>query len=135
MPDVTEADMGLREHEILTVDTGPLRKQYNLFFAVLGQFCYVGAEFAVANYYINFCKEAGYSSAMSSNLLAASQGIYAANRFIGAGLMTLLFFKPRFMVAAYLGLCVIFSLAPFLTTDKVNVAVLTLVLCFESVSN
>ena len=53
-PEITDADMHLQEHEIEQVDPGPFRKQYNLFFAVWSQFWYVGAQVALAGYFINF---------------------------------------------------------------------------------
>ena len=85
-----------------------------------------------ANYFINFCQEAGYSAATSSNLLAAGQGVYAANRFIAAGLMTSSKFKPRYMLATYLGLCFVFALAATFSSGTTSVAMLILVLAFES---
>lgn len=54
MPEITDADMQVQEGEIEDgdgtgrLDPGPLRKQYNLFLAVWSQFCYVGAQVAVA---------------------------------------------------------------------------------------
>lgn len=47
MPEITDADMHMQEGEIGT-DPGPFRKQTNLFLAVWSQFCYVGAQVAVA---------------------------------------------------------------------------------------
>ena len=64
MPEVTDADMHLQEEDIAGKDTGPFRKQYNLF-SVWSQFRYVGAQMSVANYFINFCEEAGYGASMS----------------------------------------------------------------------
>ncbi|KKY19155.1 putative l-fucose permease glucose galactose transporter [Diplodia seriata] len=143
MPEVTDADMAVQEREIAegghAVDgaegeaEGPFSKQYNLFLGVWSQFCYVGAQVAVANYFINFCQEADYSSATSSNLLAVGQGCYAFMRFVGSGLMTSKAFKPRYMLATYLALCFIFGLAAVLTHGKTSVAMLILVLCFESI--
>lgn len=49
----------------MTVDPGPFRRQYNLFLGVWSQFCYVGAQVAVAGYFINFAKEAGCDAAES----------------------------------------------------------------------
>jgi len=48
MPEITDADMQVQEGEIGEYDPGPFRKQYNLFLAVWSQFCYVGAQVAVA---------------------------------------------------------------------------------------
>lgn len=71
MPEITDADMGTQEIEIAEYDPGPLRKQYNLFLGVSSQFCYVGAQVAVAGYFINFAMEAGRnaSDACESALL------------------------------------------------------------------
>ena len=63
MPEITDADMGTQEFEIAEFDPGPLKKQVNLFLAVWSQFCYVGAQVAVANYFVNFCVEAGKTKA------------------------------------------------------------------------
>ncbi|KAK8200317.1 glucose/galactose transporter [Phyllosticta capitalensis] len=133
MPEITDADMHNQELEISAKDQKPFWKQYNLFFAVWSQFTYIGAQVAVANYFISFCEEAGYSASTSSNLLAAGQGVYAAMRFIGSGLMSIKFFKPRYMLAAYLSLCFVFGIAAVKTTGKTSVAMLILVLCFESI--
>lgn len=48
MPEITDADMNAQEGEIGHSDPGPFRKQYNLFLAIWSQFCYVGAQVAVA---------------------------------------------------------------------------------------
>ncbi|KAK4042958.1 L-fucose permease [Parachaetomium inaequale] len=131
-PEITDADMHVQEGEIGAVDPGLFWKQTNLFLAVWSQVCYVGAQVAVANYFINFCKEAGRDSAMSSDLLAVGQGLYAFNRFVAGGLLTLPAFKPRYMLAVYLGLCFVFIVAAMTTTGTTSVALLILVLCFES---
>ncbi|OGM42243.1 hypothetical protein ABOM_009078 [Aspergillus bombycis] len=75
--------------------------------------------------------ESGYSSAMSSNLLAIGQGLYAFNRFVASGFITL-GLKPRYILAVYLALCFVFGLAATLTHGATSVAMLILVLCFES---
>ncbi|KAK4192268.1 Glucose/galactose transporter [Podospora australis] len=146
MPEITDADMGVQERDIVTEgeknrgvegrriqnDPGPLRKQTNLWLAVWSQFCYVGAQVAVANYFINFCEEAGRDRATSSDLLAVGQGLYAFNRFVAGGLLTIPAFKPRYMLAVYLGLCFVFVVAAMNTAGTASVAMLMLVLCFES---
>ncbi|BFZ60903.1 hypothetical protein YB2330_001955 [Saitoella coloradoensis] len=131
MPEVTDADMAAQEAQ-MDFDPGPLRKQTNLFLGVWSQFCYVGAQVAVANYFINFCQESGRDSAMSSNLLAVGQGMYAFNRFLASGLMTIPAFKPRYILITYLCLCFVFALAAATTRGTTSIAMLILVLCFES---
>jgi len=51
--------MNHQEHEIADYDSRPFRKQPTLFLGVWSQFCYVGAQVAVAGYFINFATEAG----------------------------------------------------------------------------
>ncbi len=49
MPEITDADMHVLEGEIGgDFDPGPLSHQLNLYLAVWSQFCYVGAQVAVA---------------------------------------------------------------------------------------
>lgn len=133
MPEITDADMGTIEIEIADgYEPGPFKKQYNLFLAVWSQFCYVGAQVAVANYFINFCSDAHKSTSQGSDLLAVAQGLYAFNRFLAAGLMTIPIFKPRYMLATYLGLCFVFVVAAITTKGNTSIAMLILVLCFES---
>lgn len=156
MPEITDADMQVQEGQIGEYDAGPFRKQYNLFLAVWSQFCYVGAQVAVAvsltfpktisldrsrwlttftrsqNYFINFCMETGRDKATSSDLLAVGQGLYAFNRFVAGGLLTIPAVKPRYMLALYLSLCFVFAVAAMNTGGTASIAMLMLVLCFES---
>jgi FHS family L-fucose permease-like MFS transporter len=84
------------------------------------------------NYFINFCEEAGRTPAESSDLLAIGQGLYAFNRFVAGGLLTIAAVKPRYMLALYLGLCFVFIVPAMTTRGSVSIAMLILVLCFES---
>ncbi|KFX96147.1 hypothetical protein O988_05435 [Pseudogymnoascus sp. VKM F-3808] len=131
MPEITDADMHEQENEIVG-DTGPLRKQYNLFLGVWSQFWYVGAQVAIAGYFINYCKESGKTAAQGSDLLAVAQGLYAANRFIAAGLMTISFFRPRYMLAVYLGMCAVFSIAAMNTHGTAGIGLFIMIFVFES---
>ncbi len=69
---------------------------------------------------------------VTANLLAVGQGLYAFNRFVAGGLLTIPFFKPRYMLAVYLGLCFVFIIAAMNTAGTASIAMLMLVLCFES---
>ncbi|KAF2714571.1 hypothetical protein K504DRAFT_6321 [Pleomassaria siparia CBS 279.74] len=72
------------------------------------------------------------TSCPEADLLAIGQGLYAFNRFFAAYLMSMKIFKPRYILAVYLGLCFVFGLAATLTKGHTSVALLILVLCFES---
>lgn len=69
-PEITDADQEALESMIAesNEDVGPLRKQYNLFLGVWSQFCYIGAQVAVAGYFINFATEAGQSAAKACEI-------------------------------------------------------------------
>lgn len=41
-------------------------------------------------------------------------------------------FKPRYILAAYLALCFVFSVASVTTTGTTSIVMLMLILCFES---
>ncbi|KAL3440919.1 major facilitator superfamily domain-containing protein [Aspergillus insuetus] len=131
-PEITDADMGAQEAEISDHDSGPFRAQYTLFLGVFSQFCYVGAQVAVANYFINFAVEAGKDKAEASDLFAVAQAVYAANRFIAGGLMVIPAFKPRYMLLVYLSMCIVFSIICIVTKGTASVAMLIMVFVFES---
>ncbi|KAJ6021307.1 hypothetical protein N7540_006811 [Penicillium herquei] len=133
-PEITDADQAALESMIADshADPGPFRKQYTLFLGVWSQFCYVGAQAAVAGYFINFCEEAGRSSSKSSDLLSVAQGLYAFMRFVSGGLMMLKPFKPRIMLLVFLILCTLFSILAIVTKGTTSIVMITLVLCFES---
>jgi MFS transporter, FHS family, L-fucose permease len=63
-PEITDADQQALEGAITdsAEDIGPLRKQYSLYLGVMSQFCYTGAQVAIAGYFINFAEEAGRSA-------------------------------------------------------------------------
>ena len=139
--------MNHQEHEIADYDSGPLRKQYTLFLGVWSQFCYVGAQVAVAGYFIStffdhllehandcldFCVEAGRSKAAASDLLAVAQGVYAGNRFLAGFLLMVPAIKPRYLLTVYLGMCFVFSVAAMNTAGTQSIVLLIFVFVFES---
>ncbi|KAF3763776.1 MFS general substrate transporter [Cryphonectria parasitica EP155] len=124
MPEITDADMSIQEDAIEARDVGPLRKQTNLFLAVWSQFCYIGAQVSVANYFINF--------SYGSNMLAVGQGLYAFNRFVTGFLLMIPAVKPRYVMTVYLALCFVFVVAAITTTGHASIAMLIMVLFWES---
>jgi FHS family L-fucose permease-like MFS transporter len=135
VPEITDADMGVQEEEIselTAADPGLFRKQYTLFSATFSQFCYVGAQVAVAGYFINFAKKARRTASQASDLLAVAQRVYAFNRFLAGILMMVPAVKPRYMLATYLGMCFVFSVAASTTTGTTSLGLLIMVFVFES---
>lgn len=111
----------------------PFRKQYRLFHAAFAQFCYTGAQVAIAGYFINYVTETrpGTTSAQGSQFLAGAQGAFAAGRFAGSALMR--FVKPRYVFLTYMTLIIVF-IAPSITQrGNAGMAMLYLTLFFESI--
>lgn len=129
--EVTDADMAIMEHEVADVDPGPFKKQYNLFLGVSCQFFYVGAQSAIAAYFINFCVEAGISKERGSKLLSAAQGIYAGMRFVSGFAMMSPRVKPRWILLGYLAFCFIFAIAAMNTTGIKSVALFMTIFACE----
>ncbi|OAQ58774.1 glucose/galactose transporter [Purpureocillium lilacinum] len=134
IPEITDADMAFQAEEANAGEGDlPFRKQYRLFHAAFAQFCYTGAQVAIAGFFINFVTETrpNTSAALASQFLAGAQGAFAVGRFVGVGLMH--FIKPRMVFLAYLTLCIVF-IAPVITQgDNMGLALLYIVLFFESI--
>jgi len=106
-------------------------KNKKLMFAVAAQFCYVGAQVAVASQFISYAQHVAHlSAADASNRYAVGQGVFAAGRFASAGL--LLYVKPRYiMFVSALG-CIVFIILAMAVKGEAGLAMLTIVLFFES---
>lgn len=134
LPEVTDADMALQA-EMSSGDTGfidkPMRKQYKLMFGVAAQFCYVGAQVGVAANFIRYAEEsAGITESQASDRYAIAQGLFAIGRFAAAGLM--MFVKPRLVLLTFMTMIMIFISASMGVKGEGGVAVLSIVLFFES---
>jgi fucose permease len=76
IPEITDADMAFQAEEThANADDKPFRKQYRLFHAAFSQFCYTGAQVAIASYFINYVVEsrAGTSDSLAAKFLAGAQ--------------------------------------------------------------
>jgi MFS transporter, FHS family, L-fucose permease len=114
-------------------DVKPFRKQYRLFHATFAQFCYTGAQVAIAGYFINYVDEtrSNTDSSLAAKFLAGAQGAFATGRFIGVGLMK--YVKPRWVFLFFLTMCIVF-IAPSITQrQNTGMAMLYIVLFFESI--
>jgi len=135
IPEVTDADIAAQS-EMTSGDTGyvdkPLRHQYTLFWGTAAQFCYVGSQVAIAGYFIHYVTEVkpSLSSADGSNLLAVAQALFAVGRFTAAIMMK--WVKPRHILFIYMTGIIIFIAAAIGTTGNTAIAMLCMVLFFES---
>jgi len=134
LPEVTDADMALQAEQCSDL-TGyqekPLSKQHKLMFGVAAQFCYVGAQVAVASQFIKYTEEsAGVDSATASDRYAIGQSLFAIGRFAAAG--AFMFVKPRLVLLVFMTMIMIFIGAAMGAYGEGGVACLSLVLFFES---
>lgn len=114
-------------------DEKPFWKQYKLFHAAFAQFCYTGAQVAIAGYFINYAvyTRPGTSRSTASNLFAGAQAAFAVGRFVGAGVMK--YIRPRYIFLIFLSMCVVFSIPAITGRGNTGIAMLYVVLFFESV--
>ncbi|KAF4632803.1 hypothetical protein G7Y89_g5323 [Cudoniella acicularis] len=135
IPEVTDADMASQAQQTAQdtdFEDKPLSQQYTLFYGVLAQFCYVGAQVAYAGYFINFVSwvRPGTSHATGSSLLASAQGCFAIGRFIASGLLK--FTKPRLVLMSFISGVVLFASLCMGLQGNGAIASIFLVLFFES---
>lgn len=105
-----DADMAFQaEATHAGTDVKPFSKQYRLFHATFAQFCYTGAQVAIAGAFINYVTETrvingvATDSSTASAFLAGAQGAFTMGRFVGSFLMK--FVKPRYVFFAFMTLC------------------------------
>jgi FHS family L-fucose permease-like MFS transporter len=134
IPEVTDADMAFQaEQTHAGTDVQPFWKQYRLFHATFAQFCYTGAQVAIAGSFINYVTEtrANTSSADGARFLAGAQGVFALGRFIGSFGMK--FVKPRMVFIVFMTMCIVF-IAPSITQrGNTGMSMLFITLFFESI--
>lgn len=148
IPEITDADME-RQAQILAgnnVEEGktvgqpveerelkPIWHHWSLLWAAFSQFCYVGAQVAVAGYFVNYVTEVrkGTTNAMGANFLAIAQGCFAVGRFMGAGIMK--FIIPRKVLFIFFSGVILFQAMAVGFRGNAGLAMLNIVLFFESI--
>jgi FHS family L-fucose permease-like MFS transporter len=156
--DEQDADMAFQAEETHAgTDVQPFHKQYRLFHAAFAQFCYTGAQVAIAGAckschrpfpryvpasrrvipnraspVINYVTETrGTSSSDAARFLAGAQGVFAIGRFVGAFAMN--YVRPRTVFLVFMTMCIIF-IAPSITQrGNTGMSMLYLTLFFESI--
>ncbi|RYP85176.1 hypothetical protein DL770_005090 [Monosporascus sp. CRB-9-2] len=134
IPEITDADMAFQASEThANSDDKPFWKQYRLFHAAFAQFCYTGAQVAIAAYFINYAAytRSNTDDSLASQFLAGAQGAFAVGRFFGAWIMR--YIRPRWVFLTFLTACIIF-IAPSITQrENVGISMLFVTLFFESI--
>lgn len=114
-------------------DDKPFLKQYHLFHAAFAQFCYTGAQVAIAGFFINYAEytRANTPPHIGAKFFAGAQAAFAVGRFAGVGLMK--FVRPRLVFLGFLAMCVVFIGPSITQRGNTGISMLYLVLFFESV--
>ncbi|KAF2717698.1 MFS general substrate transporter [Polychaeton citri CBS 116435] len=134
IPEITDADMAFQAEETHAgTDVKPFWQQYRLFHAAFAQFCYTGAQIAIAGYFINYVTETrkGTPSATASQFLAGAQGAFAVGRFFGVFCMK--FAKARKVFLVFMTGCIIFIAPSLGAKGNSGMAMLYITLFFESI--
>ncbi|KAH7407962.1 major facilitator superfamily domain-containing protein [Cadophora sp. MPI-SDFR-AT-0126] len=136
IPEITDMDMQEQMNVSVSGEARkvvPLRKQYTLWWAVIAEGCYCGAQVALATYFINYALEIkpGLKSHMAANYLAIAQGCFAIGRFTGSGLMKVI--KPRIVFMMYYTGVVSCLAVAIATKNNVGIAFISLTFFFESI--
>jgi FHS family L-fucose permease-like MFS transporter len=133
-----DADMAFQAEETHAgTDVQPFRKQYRLFHATFAQFCYTGAQVAIAGAFINYVTEtrvtsSGHTdSSTAARFLAGAQGAFTAGRFVGSALMR--FVKPRWVFLVFMSMCIVFIIPAITERGNTGMSMLYLVLFWESI--
>lgn len=113
------------------ISQGPLWRQYNMMFAFLAQFCYVGAQVTVASFFINYATEnADFSSAAASNLLSYALITFTVGRFFATGLATV--FQADFLLVIYAVFAIALNAYSCFGRGRIAVGVLISLFFFEA---
>ena len=134
IPEITDADMAFQANESnANADDKPFWKQYRLFHATFAQFCYTGAQIAIASFFINYVKEtrSNTDDGLASQFLAGAQGAFAVGRFFGVFLMKYL--RPRKVFLVFLLACVVFISPSITQRENTGMSMLYVTLFFESI--
>lgn len=136
IPEITDADMKFQAQEsgaAVGESKTVMQRFFNLFHAFAAQFCYTGAQIAIASSFINYAHftRADTDNALGSKFFAGAQAAFAIGRFIGSGIMK--FVRPRIVFLVFITMCIVF-IGPAITNgDNIGISMLYVVLFFESI--
>lgn len=135
IPEITDADMEFQAQETHVGGSAvkPFWKQWKLFHAAFAQFCYTGAQVAIASFFINYTVNTrpGTSDPDASKFFAGAQAAFALGRFAGVGIMK--YVRPRWVFLIFISSVVIFLIPSITERGNTGMSMLYVVLFFESI--
>lgn len=112
-------------------DSKPLWKQYNMIFAFIAEFCYVGAQVTIGSFFINYATEnADFTDPEASKLLSYALITFTVGRFVGVGLAH--FFQADLILLVYSLISIVLSAYVSAVHGRSGVIVLIIIFFFES---
>ncbi|KAH9889731.1 L-fucose:H+ symporter permease-like protein [Xylariomycetidae sp. FL2044] len=127
----TTADNPAQNQNGTEVGAGPLRKQYNMIFAFIAQFCYVGAQVTIAAFFINYATENGdFTASQGSQMLSYALICFTVGRFAATALATV--FQSDFLLIIYATICIAFNAYVCAGSGTPAVGVLIAIFFFEA---
>lgn len=138
LPEVSEEMLNSSTSENFATDEfgnevgqGPIYKQYNMIFAFIAQFCYVGAQVTIASFFINYATEnASFTSAQASNMLSYALITFTVGRFVATALATV--FQADFLLMVYGAIAIAMNAVILSTKGNGSVGVLIAIFFFEA---
>ncbi|CAF1993446.1 unnamed protein product [Rotaria magnacalcarata] len=134
LPEVITDDedpAGIMDEAEANSQVKPLWKQYNMIFAFIAQFCYVGAQVTVGSFFINYATEnASFTDPQASNLLSYALITFTVGRFVGTALAH--FFQADFILFVYAIISIALSAYTSAGRGLPGVIVLIALFFFES---
>ncbi|KAH7152762.1 major facilitator superfamily domain-containing protein [Dactylonectria macrodidyma] len=129
LPEVSEAVISEEAHD--SSDQTSFWKQWNMWFAFLAQFCYVGAQVTIATFFINYAHEAGgLTTSKGSTMLSYALITFTVGRFVATGLAMVL--ESAFIMVVYAS-CAI-ALTAYVASSHGPSSVIVLILIFAFMS-
>ena len=103
-----------------------------LWFATIANFCNLGAQVGVAQWFIDYCvtTKTNLSDETGSQYLAVAQALFCIGRFVAVGMMMKV--KPRFVLLIFVTGAALSSLLAMFLRGNAGIAMLCLIMFFES---
>ncbi|KAF8329110.1 MFS general substrate transporter [Cantharellus anzutake] len=136
LPEITEEKLAEEMRGVgIMSDAEPFHKQYRTIFGFIAQFCYVGAQVAVASFVVNYLTEGEFglnkTDSQASNMFSYCQITFTVGRFVGVVLLN--FIDPAALLTFYAICCTVFCIGTATATGVAGIACLYCLFFFESI--
>ncbi|GAA6040193.1 hypothetical protein JCM8097_004176 [Rhodosporidiobolus ruineniae] len=132
LPEITEESLEDAQEEAGVVDERPLWKRKHTMFGFVVQFCYTGAQVAIASLVINYLTDKGaYSTPRATQLFSYMQICFMLSRFVGV--VVIRFIPSSIALSIYGLICMVFCLMASFTSGETGLVALFILFFGESI--